>query len=70
MGAKEYGRVDIKTNNAGECFFMEVNLVPGMTNGSSYFPKACEIENELTYDKVIELMFAKGMQRASKKMAV
>jgi len=70
LGAKEYGRVDIKTNNAGECFFMEVNLVPGMTNGSSYFPKACEIENELTYDKVIELMFAKGMQRASKKMAV
>jgi len=70
LGAKEYGRVDIKTNKAGECFFMEVNLVPGMTNGSSYFPKACEIENELTYDKVIELMFAKGMQRASKKMAV
>jgi len=56
LGVRDYGRIDIKTNKAGECFFMEANLVPGMTQGSSYFPKACEIENELTYDNVIELM--------------
>lgn len=68
LGASEYGRIDIKTNKAGECFFMEVNLVPGMTNGSSYFPKACEIESELSYDKVIELMFSKGISRVSTKM--
>jgi hypothetical protein len=27
--------------------------VPGMTSGSSYFPKACEIEGRSTYDKMI-----------------
>jgi len=63
LGVRDYGRIDIKTNKAGECFFMEANLVPGMTDGSSYFPKACEIENELAYDKVIDLMLSKGLNR-------
>ncbi len=63
LGARDYGRIDIKTNKAGECFFMEANLVPGVTYGSSYFPKACEIENGLTYEKVIELMLSKGLDR-------
>lgn len=65
LGGRDYGRIDIKTNKDGECFFMEANLVPGMTNGSSYFPKACEIENELSYDKVIELMLSRGLNRVS-----
>ncbi|PLY06993.1 MAG: D-alanine--D-alanine ligase [Arcobacter sp.] len=63
LGVRDYGRIDIKTNKAGECFFMEANLVPGMTLGSSYFPKACEIENELSYDNVVELMLSKGLSR-------
>lgn len=63
LGIRDYGRIDIKTNQAGECYFMEANLVPGMTKGSSYFPKACEIENELSYDTVIELMLSKGLNR-------
>ncbi len=63
LGVRNYGRIDIKTNKNGDCFFMEANLVPGMTNGSSYFPKACEIENKLSYEKVIELLFCKGLGR-------
>ncbi|MCF6172200.1 MAG: D-alanine--D-alanine ligase [Campylobacteraceae bacterium] len=63
LGARDYGRIDIKTNKIGECFFMEANLVPGLTKGSSYFPKACEIENELTYNEVIKLMLSKGLNR-------
>lgn len=63
LGVRDFGRIDIKTNQKGECFFMEANLVPGMTDGSSYFPKACEIESEFTYDKVIELMLSKGLNR-------
>ena len=63
LGARDFGRIDIKTNKSGRCFFMEANLVPGMTYGSSYFPKACEIVHELTYDKVIELILEKGLSR-------
>ena len=65
LGVRDFGRIDIITNNHGECFFMEANLVPGMTYGSSYFPEACGIAHELAYDKVIELMLEDGLARAS-----
>lgn len=65
LGARDFGRIDIKTNKSGECFFMEANLVPGMTYGSSYFPEACHIANEFAYEKVIELLLAGGLARAS-----
>ena len=65
LGVRDFGRIDIKTDNHGECFFMEANLVPGMTHGSSYFPEACDIAHEFAYDKVIELLLAGGLARAS-----
>jgi len=65
LGVTDFGRIDIKSNKSGECFFMEVNLVPGMTYGSSYFPEACNIEHKNTYAKVIELLLAGGLSRAS-----
>ena len=37
LGVRDFGRIDIRTNKAGECFFMKANLVPEMTSGSSYF---------------------------------
>ena len=63
LGVRDYGRIDIKSNKAGECFFMEANLVPGMTQGTSYFPKACEIQHGLSYDTVIRLMLEVGLMR-------
>jgi D-alanine-D-alanine ligase len=65
LGARDFGRIDIKTSKSGEYFFMEANLVPGMTYGSSYFPEACRIANGLAYDKVVELLLAGGIARAS-----
>ncbi|MDX2477409.1 MAG: D-alanine--D-alanine ligase [Gammaproteobacteria bacterium] len=64
LGVRDFGRIDIKTDNHGECYFMEANLVPGMTYGSSYFPVACDIAHEYTYDKVIDLLLAAGLARA------
>ena len=65
LGVRDFGRIDIKTDNHGECFFMEANLVPGMTYGSSYFPQACKIADEASYAKVIELMLESGLGRVS-----
>ena len=65
LAARDFGRIDVKTNKSGECFFMEANLVPGMTYGSSYFPQACKIANKFDYDKVVELLLAGGIARAS-----
>ncbi len=68
LSVRDFGRIDIRANKAGDCFFMEANLVPGMTYGSSYFPKSCEIERALTYDEVIQLMLASGLCRAEPKI--
>jgi D-alanine-D-alanine ligase len=53
LGAEGFARIDIKSNTEGKCYFMEVNLIPGMTLGSSYFPEACRIELGLSYDETI-----------------
>ncbi|WP_057831393.1 D-alanine--D-alanine ligase [Colwellia sp. TT2012] len=64
LGIRDFARIDIKSNKNGECFFMEANLVPGLTPDSSYFPKSCEIEFGLSYDKVIQLMLDNALYRA------
>jgi len=63
LGIRDYARIDIKTDQNGECYFMEVNLVPGMTEGSSYFPASCEIDNNLIYSDVVVLMLSQGLSR-------
>jgi D-alanine-D-alanine ligase len=63
LGVRDFGRIDIKANDLGQCFFMEANLVPGMTSMSSYFPRACEMARGLTYDKVVALIVDAGISR-------
>ncbi len=63
LGIRDYARIDIKSNASGQCFFMEANLVPGMTNGSSYFTKAFEMELGLSYEEVIGLIVDEGISR-------
>ena len=70
LGARDLGRIDIKTNNLGQCFFMEANLVPGMTGVSSYFPRACEMARGLTYDKVIALIVDAGISRVPATLSI
>jgi D-alanine-D-alanine ligase len=65
LGVRDFGRIDVKVDGSGQCYFMEANLVPGMTSGSSYFPKACEIENQISYDDMIGLMLDEGLRRVS-----
>lgn len=65
LEVRGFGRIDIKTNDRGHCFFMEANLVPGMTYGTSYFPKACEIVHKMSYDKVIEHIVEECISRVS-----
>ncbi|WP_370978610.1 D-alanine--D-alanine ligase [Agaribacterium sp. ZY112] len=56
LGIEGFARIDIKSNADGRCFFMEVNLVPGMTAGSSYFPEACRMDRGLSYDQTVAHM--------------
>jgi D-alanine-D-alanine ligase len=67
LGGRDFGRIDIKLNQDNECLFMEANLVPGMTASSSYFPRACNLDLEMHYDDVIELLIAQGISRVTMK---
>ncbi len=39
LDARDFGRIDIKLDEAGKPHFLEANLVPGMTPETSYFPR-------------------------------
>ena len=67
LGARGFARIDVKMDNKGVCYFMEANLVPGMNRGTSYFPEACEIANEISYDDVVQLMLDESFSRAATK---
>lgn len=67
LGARDFGRIDIKMDDHGRCHFIEANLVPGMTIGSSYFPRACEMNSSLGYDKVVRLMIQGAVARTDKR---
>ena len=45
LKARDFARIDFKLDSTGALNFMEINLVPGLTQGSSYFPEACAILN-------------------------
>ena len=64
LEARDFGRIDIKTDNDGNCFFMEINLVPGMTFGSSYFPRAFELDQKEAYHEVMENILNTCLYRA------
>ena len=63
LGARDYGRIDIKMDSRGMPHFLEANLVPGMTRDSSYYPEACRIDADLSYGEVVLEMFNLAMER-------
>lgn len=65
LGARGFGRIDIKMDSHGICYFMEANLVPGMNRHTSYFPRACKIANMILYDEVIHLILDECVNRAT-----
>ncbi|EDZ62937.1 D-alanine--D-alanine ligase [Sulfurimonas gotlandica GD1] len=60
---RDYGLINVKTNKYGHCFFIGINLTPDIGNTSSYFPIACEMAHDLSYDQVISLIVEEGLHR-------
>ena len=68
LGARDYGRIDIKMDDEGRPYFLEANLVPGMTKrlsdmDSSYFPRACFINTKMSYQKTVQTIAASALYR-------
>lgn len=63
LGARDYGRIDIRLDAAGMPHFLEANLLPSLLDGYGNFPKACKINMNLDYEdmllRIVELAFAR-----------
>lgn len=53
LGIRDFGRIDIKMDANRTPYFMEANLIPGMTPGTSYFPRACFHNQKLSHEEVV-----------------
>lgn len=51
LGAKGYGRIDIKMDETGVPYFLEANLIPGL--GTGYLYKCYNLNTGLTYEQMI-----------------
>lgn len=69
LGVRGYGRIDIKMDDCGNYYFMEANLVPGMCQSSSYFPRAFEIIYDMTFDDVVYAMLDESQSRVNNRLA-
>jgi len=65
LEARDFGRVDIKSTADGHLHFLEINLVPGLTEGTSYFPRAFEIEHEYKYPHVVKMVLENALSRCN-----
>lgn len=63
LGARDYGRIDIRLDAAGTPHFMEANLIPSLISGYGSFPKACVLNIGLDYESMIIKIAELGLVR-------
>ncbi len=53
LGARDYGRIDIRLDKYGTPQFLEANLIPSLIDNYGSFPKACLLNINLGYEQMI-----------------
>jgi D-alanine-D-alanine ligase len=73
LGARDYGRIDIRLDKSGEPNFLEANLIPGLIKGTGSFPKACllncDIDHEEMLLRIVKLAFNRAKTEETKEQA-
>ncbi|MEI8187682.1 MAG: D-alanine--D-alanine ligase [Candidatus Saccharibacteria bacterium] len=66
LGARDYGRIDIRMDHKGDLHFLEANLIPGVANHDfiSYFNSACILNEEIHYSEMINMIVSLGIARS------
>jgi D-alanine-D-alanine ligase len=65
LGARDYGRIDIRLDEFGIPHFLEANLMPSLKRSDgNYFPKACAINLNLNYEQMILRIARLGLTRS------
>jgi len=65
LGARDYGRIDIRLDDTGLPYFLEANLLPSLISGYGSFPKACMLNDNLAYEPMIMKIARLGLQRTT-----
>ena len=63
LGARDYGRIDIRLDEAGTPHFIEANLIPSLIDGYGSFPKACALNYSMGYEAMILSIVSLGLAR-------
>lgn len=63
LGARDYGRIDIRLDKNGTPHFLEVNLIPSLISGYGSFPKACMINLGLEHEPMTMMIARLGLAR-------
>ncbi len=67
IGARDYGRIDIRLDETGEPQFLEANLIPSLIDNYGSFPKACHLNLNLGYSAMIIRITNLGLERSYRK---
>jgi len=65
LGARDYGRIDIRLDALGVPHFLEANLLPSLIEGYGSFPKACGINQGIDYESMILTLVRLALARQS-----
>lgn len=63
LGARDYGRIDIRFDKEGTPHFLEANLIPSLISGYGSFPKACLLNINLDHEQMILRIARLGLAR-------
>lgn len=65
LGARDYGRIDIRLDAQNIPHFLEANLIPGVADHdfTSYFTRACQINQGMDYETMILSIVELGLSR-------
>ncbi len=66
IGARDYGRIDVRLDENNAPHFLEANLIPSLIDDSGNFPKAYKINTNLSYDEMLLHIVNLAFSRADK----
>lgn len=64
LGARDYGRIDVRLDDSGSPQFLEANLIPSLIRGYGSFPKSCLLNMDLDHEpmilRIVNLAFSRS----------
>jgi len=71
LGARDYGRIDIRLDESGTAHFLEANLIPSIIKDYGNFPKACMLNMKMDYEtmliRIVNLALARPLSISAQR---